>query len=60
MKKKVKYPFYVSKQYFEDKHGDLLLIKEGKRHCVLIKYFNIFSYDHTLHRARKHFFCCRL
>ena len=35
---------------------DLLLIeKEGKRYCVLIKSFNTFMYDHTLHSERKHF-----
>ena len=40
------------------KHVDLLLTREeGKRHYVLIKYFNTFRYDHTLHRGNKHF--CR-
>ena len=40
------------------KHVDLSLTgKEGKRHYVLFKDFNIFMYDHTLHRGRKHF-CC--
>ena len=40
------------------KHVDLLLMgEEGKRHYVLIKYFNTFMYDHALHRGRKHF--CR-
>ena len=28
--------------------------KEGKRHYLLNKDFNIFMYDHTLHRGRKH------
>ena len=38
------------------KNVDLLLIrKEGKRHYVLIKDFNTFMYDHTLHRKRKRF-----
>ena len=54
----MKYPFYASKQYFEDKHSNLLLIKEGSRHYALINCFNIFSYDHTLHRGRKNL-CCR-
>ena len=31
--------------------------EEGKRHYVLIKYFNTFLYDHSIHRKRKHF-CC--
>ena len=43
---------------FEKKHVDLLLIGEkGKRHYVLIKDFNTFIFDHTLHCGRKHF--CR-
>ena len=33
------------------RHIDLLLIvEEGKRHYVLIKYFNTCMYDHTLHQ----------
>ena len=35
----------------------LLIGEKGKRHYVLIKDFNAFMYDHTLHRGRKHF-CC--
>ena len=31
--------------------------KRKKRHYVLIKDFNTFMYDYTLHRGRKHF--CR-
>ena len=55
---KVKYPIYVSKKCCEDKHVDLLLIGEGeKKHYILIKDFNTFVYDHTLHCGRKHF--CR-
>ena len=43
---------------FVEKHVDLLLIREeGKRHYVLIKDFNTFMYDDTLHRGRK-YFCC--
>ena len=42
----------------EEEHVDSLLIgEEGKRHYVLIKDFNTFMYDHTLHHGRKHF-CC--
>ena len=33
----------------------LLIVEEGKRHYVLIKDFNTFMYDHTLHRGKKHF-----
>ena len=29
--------------------------RKGKRHYVLIKDFNTFMYDHTLHHGRKHF-----
>ena len=31
--------------------------EEGKRQFVLIKYFNTFMYDHTLHHEKKYF--CR-
>ena len=51
-----KYPINVSKKCCEEKHIDLLLTgEEGKRHYVLIKDFNTFMYDHTLHHRRKHF-----
>ena len=40
------------------KYVDLLLIgEEDKRHYALIKDFNTFMYDHSLHRGKKHF--CR-
>ena len=40
------------------RHVNLLLIKEkDKKYYVLIKDFNTFMYDHTLHRRRKDF--CR-
>ena len=46
------------KKCCECKLVDLLLIGEGqKKHYVLIKDFNAFMYNHTLHRDRKHF--CR-
>ena len=55
---KEKQPIYVSKKCSKKKHVDLLLIgEEGKRHYVLVKDFNTFMYDHTLHRGRKPF-CC--
>ena len=55
---KEKHPIYVSKQCCEEKHLNFLLIGEGeKKHYVVIKYFNTFIYDHSLHRGRKHF--CR-
>ena len=53
---KEKHPIYISKKCCEEIHVDLLLIgDEGKRHDVLIKDFNTFTYDNTLHRGRKHF-----
>ena len=59
MKIKKTHLIYVSKQCSEEQHVDLLLIgKEGKRHYILIKDFNTFLYDHSLHRGRKHF-CSR-
>ena len=55
---KEKHLIYVWKKYCEENHVDLLLIgEEGKRHYALIKDFNTFMFDHTLHRWRKHF--CR-
>ena len=53
---KQKHPIYISKKCCEEKHVDLLLIaEEGKRHYRLIKDFNSFMYNHTLHRRNKHF-----
>ena len=53
---KIKVLIFQSTKY--KVHVDLLLMgEEGKRHYVLIKYFNTFMYDHTLDRGRKHF--CR-
>ena len=52
-----KFPIYVSKNTFK-KHVDLLLIEEeGKSQYVLIKDFNTFMYNQTLHHDRKHFGC---
>ena len=49
------------KKCCEEKHVDLLLIKEnGKRHYVLIKDFNTFVHDHTLHCGKTHFCHCLL
>ena len=47
---------HVSKKCCETKQVDLLSKREEcKWHYVLIKDFNTFMYDHTLHRGRKHF-----
>ena len=53
---KEKHPFYISKKCCEEKHVDLLLIEEGEKKYVLIKCFNTFMYNHSLHRGRKHFY----
>ena len=46
---------YVSKECYDGKHIDLLLISaEGKMHHVLIKDFNTFMYDNTLYRGKKY------
>ena len=56
MKIKKKNTIHVSKNCCEDKHVDILLIGEGQKNpYALIKDFNTFMYDHTLHRGRKHF-----
>ena len=55
---KKKYPIYVTKKCCEDKHVDSLLIDgKEKKPYVLIKDFNTFMYDQTLHPGRKRF--CR-
>ena len=38
-----KYPIYVSKKYFEEKHGDLLLIGEGEKNTMLLSMISIDS-----------------
>ena len=58
MKARGKNQIYVSKYTF-NRNVDLLVIGEegGKKHYVLIKDFNTFRYDHTLHGGTKQF-CC--
>ena len=50
-----KHLIYISKKCREEKHVDLFLIGEGKRHYVLLKDFNTFKYNHTLHHIKKTF-----
>ena len=51
------HPIYVPKKCYEEKHVDVLMIRqESKRQNVLLKDFNIFMYDHTLHREKKNIF----
>ena len=49
------YPIYILRKCCEEKRVDLLLIGEGKRHYVLIKDFNTFKYNHTLHQEKSIF-----
>ena len=54
--KQRKHPIYESRKCCKEKHVDLLLIEEeGKRNYVLIKDFNTFIYNHSLHRGGQHF-----
>ena len=47
----------MSQKILSKKHVYLLLTREySKRYYVPIKDFNIFMFDHTLHRGRKHFY----
>ena len=53
---KEKHPISVSKKCCEEKHVDLLVTgEEGKRHYVIIKDFNTFMYDHSLHCGKNLF-----
>ena len=46
----------MAKNLFEEKLVDLFLMgKKSKCHYVLIKDFNIFIYDYTLHRGKNVF-----
>ena len=49
------FPIHISKEEFEDQMNLLLIAKEKKRHCILIKYFNAFIYNQSKHKERKHF-----
>ena len=50
-------PFHIniSKETFEDQMNLLLITKDEKKHCVLIKDFNAFMYNQSKHKERKHF-----
>ena len=50
-------PFHIhiSKETFEDQMNLLLIIKDEKKHYVLIKDFNAFMYNQSKHKERKHF-----
>ena len=44
-------------KYFQKTLWYIIIRKKRQKHYVLIKDFNTFMYDHTLHHGRKHF--CR-
>ena len=45
------------RKYFQKTLWYIIIRKKRQKHYVLIKDFNTFMYDHTLHHGRKHF--CR-
>ena len=49
------FPIHISKETFEDQMNLLLIIKDEKKHYVLIKDFNAFMYNQSKHKERKHF-----
>ena len=53
------FPIHISKETFEDQMNLLLITKDENKHYVLIKDFNAFMYNHSKHKAKKHFcmFC---
>ena len=50
--------FVYQKMHWRKQVNLFLTGEEGRRHCVLIKHFNTFMYDYTLHRGKKHFCFC--
>ena len=53
--KKQPYPFYVSKEKFDDVLNLLLISENENKHYCLIKDFNRFMYSYSTHKAKKHF-----
>ena len=49
------FPIHISKEMFKDQMNLLLITKDEKKHCVLIKDFNAFMYKKSKHKERKHF-----
>ena len=49
------FPIHISNERFEDQMNLLLITKYEKRHYVLIKDFNKFTYNQSKHKERKHF-----
>ena len=53
------FPIHISKETFEDQMNLLLITEDEKKHYVLIKDFNAFTFNQTKHKEKKHFcmFC---
>ena len=49
------FPIHTSKKTFEYQMNLLLITKDEKKHYVLIKDFNVFMYNQSKHKERKHF-----
>ena len=49
------FPIHISKETFEDQMNLLLITKDKKKYYVLIKDFNVFMYNQSKHKERKHF-----
>ena len=49
------FPIHISKETFKDQMNLLLITKDEKKHCVLIKDFKAFMYNQSKHKERKHF-----
>ena len=48
---------HISNERFEDQMNLLLITKYKKRHYILIKDFNKFTYNQSKHKERKQHFC---
>ena len=53
------FPIHISKETFKNQMNLLLIIKDVKKHYVLLKDFNKLMYNQWKHKERKHFcvFC---
>ena len=49
------FPIHISKETFKDQMNLLLITKNEKKDCVLIKDFNAFIYNQSKHKERNHF-----
>ena len=49
------FPIHIFKETFKDQMNLLLVTEDEKKHYVLIKDFNVFMYNQTKHKNKKHF-----